>query len=255
MSAKANKKNSKAETQRSMGLGSYMRRNFFAGLIVMMPFLLTFLIVRWFVLFIDTRIVPLVPKQISQFALEHIGIDPVREIPGVSIVIFFIATMILGIFARGLIGAWILGRIERILHHMPLLPKIYSTTKQIFAALFQPDTEKKSAFRKAVLVQYPRKGSWTIGFLTADSIAEVSQKTNNSKMRVVFVPTTPNPTSGFIIFFPKKETIDLDMKVEDAVKMVFSFGIVQPPAQTLEKVSKQLKRVSKKATKPPAKPS
>ena len=233
-------------TKPSMRLCLYMRRNFFAGLIVMMPFLFTFLIVRWFVLFIDTRVVPLVPNQVSQFALDHIGIDPVREIPGVSIIIFFVATMILGIFARGLIGAWILGRIERILHRMPLLPKIYSTTKQIFATLFQPDPDKKIAFRKAVLVQYPRKGCWTIGFLTADNIAEVSQKTNNSQMRVIFVPTTPNPTSGFILFFPKDETIDLDMKVEDAVKMVFSFGIVQPSARVLEKASIQPKRQPKR---------
>ena len=240
----------RVKNKHSMRLGAYMRRNFFAGLIVMMPFLLTFLIVRWFVLFIDTRIVPLIPNRISQLALEHIGIDPVREIPGVSILIFFVATMILGIFARGLIGAWILGRVERILHHTPLLPKIYSTTKQILATILQPEHNKKIAFRKAVLVQYPRKGCWTIGFLTAENIAEVEQKTNNPKMRVVFVPTTPNPTSGFVIFFPKDETIDLDMKVEDAVKMVFSFGIVQPPARALAKVaSKSHKALATRASK------
>ena len=205
-----------------------MRRNFFAGLIVLMPFVFTFVIVRWFVFFIDSRIAPLIPRQLSAWALEHIGVDPVRDVPGAGIVIFFMATMAIGIFARGLIGAWILGRIERILHRMPLLPKIYSTTKQIFATLFRPD--KKIAFRKAVLVQYPRKGCWTIAFLTAESIPEVSRKVGHPAMRVVFVPTTPNPTSGFIVFFPKEETIDLDMRVEDAVKMVFSFGIVQPPA-------------------------
>ncbi len=215
-----------------------MRRNFFAGLIVLMPFVFTFVIVRWFVFFIDSRIAPLIPRQLSAWTIEHIGVDPVRDVPGAGIVIFFMATMIIGIFARGLIGAWILGRIERILHRMPLLPKIYSTTKQIFATLFRPD--KKIAFRKAVLVQYPRKGCWTIAFLTAESIPEISRKVGHPAMRVVFVPTTPNPTSGFIVFFPKEETIDLDMKVEDAVKMVFSFGIVQPPALgKLKKIGKK----------------
>ena len=209
------------------GVGGYMRRSFFAGLIVLMPFIFTFVIVRWVVFFIDSRIAPLIPQRLSTWAIEHIGIDPVRDIPGAGIVIFFVATMIVGIFARGLIGAWILRRIERVLHLTPLLPKIYSTTKQIFSTLFRPD--KKTAFRKAVLVQYPRKGCWTIGFLTAETVPEISKKNGGRPMRVVFVPTTPNPTSGFIIFFPKEETVDLNMRVEDAVKMVFSFGIVQPP--------------------------
>ena len=225
-----------------------MRRSFFAGLIVLMPFVFTFVIVRWFVFLIDSRIAPLIPDRLSAWALDHIGIDPVRDIPGAGIVIFFVATMVIGIFARGLIGAWILGRIELILQQMPLLPKIYSTIKQIFATLFRPD--KKTAFRKAVLVQYPRKGCWTIGFLTAESIPEVSAKTNQRAMRIIFVPTTPNPTSGFIIFFPKEETIDLDMKVEDAVKMVFSFGIVQPPTSFGNKKSvKPKKVVSRKTTR------
>ena len=227
MSARRKKLPVKKSRRFSFGVGGYMRRNFFAGLIVLMPFVFTFVIVRWLVFFIDSRIAPLIPYKLSAWTLDHIGIDPVRDIPGAGIVIFFVATMVVGIFARGLIGAWILGRIERILQHTPLLPKIYSTTKQIFATLFRPD--KKIAFRKAVLVQYPRKGCWTIGFLTAESIPEISEKVGCPAMRVVFVPTTPNPTSGFIVFFPKKETIDLDMKVEDAVKMVFSFGIVQPP--------------------------
>ena len=227
MSVQRKRKLAKKPRRASFGLGGYMRRSFFAGLIVLMPFVFTFVIVRWFVFFIDSRIAPLIPQRLSAWTIEHIGVDPVRDIPGAGIVIFFVATMIVGIFARGLIGAWILGRIERVLQLMPLLPKIYSTTKQIFATLLRPD--KKTAFRKAVLVQYPRKGCWTIGFLTAENIPEISKKVGCPAMRVVFVPTTPNPTSGFIVFFPKEETIDLDMKVEDAVKMVFSFGIVQPP--------------------------
>ena len=224
-----------------------MRRNFFAGIIVLMPFLLTFLFVRWLVLFIDSRIAPLVPRRFSQLALDTIGIDPVREIPGVGIIIFFLATMVIGIFARGIIGAWILRHFERILQHTPLLPKIYSTTKQIFATLLHH--EKKTAFQKAVLVQYPRKGCWTIGFLTSENTKEISKHTKQQSMRAVFVPTTPNPTSGFIIFFPKKDTIDLNMKVEDAVKIVLSFGIVQPTQLASAKQNVTKKRASKKSTK------
>ena len=141
-------------------------------------------------------------------------------------IIFLIFTVIVGWIAKGLIGRSLIGFAEGFVVRMPVVRSIYSGVKQIAETVF---AQSERSFEKACLIQYPRKGIWAIGFVSTDAKGEVASKADTENGMVgVFVPTTPNPTSGFLLFFPKEDVIELDMTVEDAAKLVISAGLVYP---------------------------
>ena len=139
--------------------------------------------------------------------------------------VLIVGLMLIGMLTTGWFGKFFVNLGEKIVAKMPFISSVYSLLKQVFETFF---SNKKQSFNQVVLLEYPRKGLWVIGFVSAETKGEVAQKVKD-KMLNVFVPTTPNPTSGFLLFVPEKETIKLNMSVEDGLKFVISCGIVTPP--------------------------
>lgn len=207
---------------------SGLRTSFLTGLVVIVPIGLTFWLIWTLAGWIDGFVLPFVPLP---YKPEHIlrtlfGIDAALNIRGVGVVVFLIFTVIVGWIAKGLIGRSLLSWGERIVHRMPVVRTIYTGLKQITETVFaQSDT----SFDTACLVQYPRKGLWAIAFISTTAKDEIQERVpRESELLSIFLPTTPNPTSGFLLFVPRRDIIELDMTVEDAAKLVISAGLVYP---------------------------
>ena len=197
---------------------SRIRSWFFTGILVMTPLILTIYVVWAFITFVDNLVVPIVPYYYRPSTYLPF------PIPGLGLIIVFIFTTFVGILATGLFGRTLIHLWENILSRMPVVRSVYSAIKQILETVMATQSD---AFRQAVLVEYPRKDIWAIGFVTGSTKGEVGENVNK-KMVNVFMPTTPNPTSGFLLFFPEKDLIFLKMSVEDALKLVVSGGMVIP---------------------------
>ena len=197
---------------------SRIRSWFFTGILVMTPLILTIYVVWAFITFVDNLVVPMVPYYYRPSTYLPF------PIPGLGLIIVFIFTTFVGILATGLFGRTLIRLWENILSRMPVVRSVYSAIKQILETVMATQSD---AFRQAVLVEYPRKDIWAIGFVTGSTKGEVGENVNE-KMVNVFMPTTPNPTSGFLLFFPEKDLIFLKMSVEDALKLVVSGGMVIP---------------------------
>jgi len=195
-----------------------IRSWFITGILVLTPIILTVYVAWAFITFVDNLVVPIVPN----------GYRPSNylpfSIPGLGLIIVFTFTTLVGSLASGLFGRTLIRIWENILNRMPVVRSVYSAIKQILETVMAAQSD---AFRQAVLVQYPRKDIWAIGFVTGSTKGEVSNNVSE-KMINVFMPTTPNPTSGFLLFFPEKDLIFLKMSVEDALKLVVSGGMVIP---------------------------
>jgi uncharacterized membrane protein len=169
---------------------------------------------------IDGFVLPLVPSTIKPE--NYIGIN----LRGVGVIIFLVFTIFVGWIAKGLIGRSMIVFAEGLVNRMPVVRSIYSGIKQISETVF---AQSERSFETACLIQYPRKGIWAIGFISTTAKGEVAARAgNNGQLVGVFVPTTPNPTSGFLLFFPQEDIIELDMSVEEAAKLVISAGLVYP---------------------------
>ena len=199
-----------------VGLLGRLRSWFFTGLLVTAPVLLTVYITWAAINLIDGQVASLVP-----------GFSELRfaNVPGVGLVIGVVLITVIGAVAAGFLGRWIIKLGESILNRMPVVRSIYGASKQILETVISTQSD---AFREVVLVEYPRRGLWVIGFVTGGTKAEVARRIDIDMVNV-FVPTTPNPTSGFLLFCPREDVIFMDMSVEDAVKLVVSGGIVTPP--------------------------
>ena len=197
---------------------SRIRSWFFTGILVMTPLILTIYVVWAFITFVDNLVVPMVPYYYRPSTYLPF------PIPGLGLIIVFIFTTFVGILATGLFGRTLIRLWENILSRMPVVRSVYSAIKQILETVMATQSD---AFRQAVLVEYPRKDIWAIGFVTGSTKGEIGENVNK-KMVNVFMPTTPNPTSGFLLFFPEKDLIFLKMSVEDALKLVVSGGMVIP---------------------------
>ena len=195
-----------------------IRSWFLTGILVMTPLILTVYAAWAFITFVDNLVVPLVP-----FNYRPSNYLPF-SIPGLGLIIVFIFTTFVGLLATGLFGRTLIRIWENILNRMPVVRSVYSAIKQILETVMATQSD---AFRQAVLVQYPRKDIWAIGFVTGSTKGEVGKRVDK-KMVNVFMPTTPNPTSGFLLFFPEEDLIFLNMTVEDALKLVVSGGMVVP---------------------------
>ena len=195
-----------------------IRSWFLTGILVMTPLILTIYVAWAFITFVDNLVVPLVPFNYRpSYYLPF-------SIPGLGLIIVFIFTTFVGLLATGLFGRTLIRIWENILNRMPVVRSVYSAIKQILETVMATQSD---AFRQAVLVQYPRKDIWAIGFVTGSTKGEVGKRVDK-KMVNVFMPTTPNPTSGFLLFFPEEDLIFLNMSVEDALKLVVSGGMVVP---------------------------
>ena len=146
------------------------------------------------------------------------------SIPGFGIVVGFLILILTGVFAANLLGRKLVGFWEAILGRIPLVRTVYSSVKQVLETLF---TSSNESFRRVVLIEYPRKGIWSLGFQTNEALM-AARDTTGKDLISVFVPTTPNPTSGFIIMLPAEDITQLDISVEDGFKFIISMGVIVP---------------------------
>ena len=199
--------------RRGISILGRLRNYFIAGLVVLVPIGITLYLTRFFIS-ISSKLIPneLNPNSYLPFA-----------IPGLEILLAIIFITIIGSLSLSFIGKKILKIFNDILKRIPILRTIYSAIGQMTETL----APKKGSKKSVVLVEYPRKGSWAVGFATRENDGEISKKTNTNLINV-FVPTTPNPTSGFLLMFPKDEVIYLDMTFEEASKFIVSAGTSDP---------------------------
>ncbi len=197
-----------------------LRNSFLTGLIVIAPIGLTCWLMWTVVGWVDGWVLPFVPNQFRPE--QYIGIN----LRGVGLIFFLLFTVMVGWVAKGIIGRSLLKSAEGLVERMPVVRSIYSGLKQIAETVFN---QSDSSFDKACLVEYPRKGIWAIAFISSPAKYEMDAKIPVTEGKVaVFLPTTPNPTSGFLLFVPKSDVIELDMTVEDAAKLIISAGLVYP---------------------------
>lgn len=197
-------------------LGSRLRSYFLAGILVTAPLGITAYLAVIFIRFIDDSVIPLIPPEYLPY-----------RIPGLGLIILALVLTVIGAVSAGLFGRWLVRTGERILNRMPVVRSVYGAIKQIFETVL---AQKSNAFREAVLVEFPRRDAWTVGFITAQTQGEVARRLEERKDNyvTVYVPTTPNVTGGYMIFVPRAEVIPLGMSVEDAWKLIISVGIVMP---------------------------
>ena len=188
-----------------------LRRYLITGIVVIAPVTVTVWILWNFFTFIDVR------------AKRILG-ESFADVPGVGFILFFAVIILVGIFATNLIGKRLISFGERIMTRIPLANRIYKAVQQISTAFLGSGG---SVFHTVVLVEYPRRGIYSLGFMTTEGTGEVQHKTAD-QVACVFVPTTPNPTSGMLVFVPKEDLIYLDMTTEDGLKLVVSGGVVTP---------------------------
>lgn len=197
-----------------------LRNSFLTGLVVIAPIGLTVWLMWSIVGWIDSWVLPFVPAQF--LPEQYIGIN----LRGVGVIFFLIFTIIVGWIAKGLIGRSMIGAAEGLVERMPVVRTVYGGVKQIAETVL---AQSETSFDRACLVEYPRKGIWAIAFISTNAKGEIASGIPVDGDKVsVFLPTTPNPTSGFLLFLPKADVIELDMSVEDAAKLVISAGLVYP---------------------------
>lgn len=200
-------------------LAQRLRNDFLTGLVVVLPMFLTAYLIWWFVGFVDDKVVPLVPRRYDP---ENIfG----RNIFGFGLLLFVSFTTLVGALAKNLIGRQILQFGESVLSRTPIVRPIYNGLKQIAETIF---TDSGNTFERPCLVEYPRKGCWSVAFMSTRVHREITERTSEDLVSV-FVPMTPNPTTGFLRFVPRAEIVPLDMSLEDATKLIISAGLVTEP--------------------------
>lgn len=207
-------------THRRPGLFARLRASFLTGIVVIAPVWLTLWLILSVVGWIDSAVLPLIPHQFRPE--QYVGIN----LHGVGVVFFLVFTIVVGWIAKGILGRSLIHFAESLVNRMPVVRSVYSGIKQISETVF---AQTERSFEKACLVQYPRRGIWAIGFVSTDAKGEINTRAETSgDLLSVFIPTTPNPTSGFLLFFPAEDVILLDMTIEDAAKLVISAGLVYP---------------------------
>ena len=217
-------------TRRRQGWIGAMRSNFLTGLVIIAPIALTAWLIWSVVGWVDARVWAIVPDgyQPDRYiqTLFNIQISEQYDIRGFGLIVFLVFTFFVGWLGKGFLGRSMLRWAEGLVHRMPVVRTIYSGVKQIAETVFN---QKNNSFDKACLIQYPRKGIWVIGFVATAVRGELTSHAPEGDTLVsVFVPTTPNPTSGFLLFVPALDIKELNMSVEDAAKLVISAGLVYP---------------------------
>ncbi|MDX1252700.1 MAG: DUF502 domain-containing protein [Gammaproteobacteria bacterium] len=196
---------------------SPIRRYLIAGLLVWLPLGVTVLVIKLLVDFMDQTLLVLPqawhPDKLLGF-----------HIPGLGVLLSIAVVLITGVMVANFFGRELVVMWEKFLNRIPLVRPIYSAVKQLTETVF---TSGGQSFRKVLLIEYPRKGLWTLAFQTGTAVGEAQAKTADEVVNV-YVPTTPNPTSGFFLMVPRREAVELDMSVDDGLKMIISMGAVVP---------------------------
>lgn len=207
-----------------------MKKYFIAGMLVWAPLAITIWVMTWGLSVLDgvfgsvmSALMAILPSALKP------ALQSFRDLPGVGILIVLAIILATGVFAANFAGQWWVKLWDRIITHIPIVKSIYSSVKQVSGTLF---SSNGNAFRKAVLIPYPRNGSWTIAFVTGTPAEEVATKLGGEHVNV-FLPTTPNPTSGFFMIVPRADIIELEMSVEEALKHIVSMGSVPPLSQSV----------------------
>ncbi|MEM9180346.1 MAG: DUF502 domain-containing protein [Pseudomonadota bacterium] len=210
-----------------VGLFAWLRGRFFAGMVIAAPLAATFFILQFLITFIDNRVKPLLPPLLKPETYTNYAI------PGFGVLVLVVALTILGAVTANLIGRSLLAATDRILSRIPIVKNVYAALKQLTEVLAN---NQQASFDRCVMVEYPKKDSWCIGFVSSHAKQEIGSKLGTSKIGV-FVPTTPNPTSGFLIYVEETETIPLEMTVEEGAKMILTAGLVVPDYEPPEEVA------------------
>lgn len=218
----------KNDSPKRTGFFGGLRNNFLAGVVVIAPIGLTVWLIWTVVGWIDSWVLPFVPARFNPEA--YIGIN----LRGVGVIFFLLFTLVVGWLAKGWGGRSLLRMGESLVSRMPVVRSIYNGAKQIAETVF---AQQDQSFDRACLVQYPRPGMWAIAFISTTAKGEVLRRVDVPDLVSVFIPTTPNPTSGFLLFIPETDVIELDMSVEDAAKLVISAGLVVPDDMTGEELA------------------
>ncbi len=229
---------------------SRIRASFLTGLVVIAPVGLTIWLIWSVIGWIDGIVLPMVPVAYHPDRLiqTYFGLDPSSQVNvrGIGVIIFLLFTVIVGWLAKGIIGRSFIRFGESLVERTPIVRTIYSGIKQISETIF---AQTERSFETACMIEYPRKGMWALGFISIAAKGEIARNPGRDQNLIgVFVPTTPNPTSGFLLFLPKKDVVELDMSVEDAAKLVISAGLVYPPdraqlpSEDLDPPAKRIKR-------------
>lgn len=198
---------------------SRIRNYFLTGLIVAGPVAVTLWLVWWFVTWVDNWVRPFIPM--AYRPETYLPVD----VPGFGLVIAFVALTLLGFLTANLVGSRLISLGENLLSHMPIVRPIYRTAKQIFQTLF---SGSGSSFRKVGLVEFPAPGMWSLVFLTQSPSTEISARLPQTEHVSAFMPCTPNPTTGFFFYVPRRDVVELDITVEQAMQLLMSAGIIQP---------------------------
>jgi uncharacterized membrane protein len=209
-----------------------LRANFLTGLVVLTPIALTIWLIWNVVGWIDGWVLPFVPTRFHPDALirHWFGPDTRFSVRGFGVVIFLIVTILVGWVAKGLIGRSFIRWGEGLVDRLPVVRSIYNGLKQIAETVL---SQSESSFERACLVEYPRPGLWALAFVSTAAKGELAEKIPGDRILSVFLPTTPNPTSGFLLYVPESDVIYLDMSVENAAKLIISAGLVYPPQRPL----------------------
>jgi uncharacterized membrane protein len=206
-----------------------IKKYLLAGLLVWLPLAITIWVLHWLVGLLDGVFLWMMYGLDSVISVG--GVNPVaglRDVPGLGVGLILLLLLLTGALVSNVAGRWLVRQWDRLFTQIPIVKSIYTSVKKVSDTLF---SSNGNAFRKAVMLQYPRAGSWTIGFQTGSPSGEVAQHLDGEWMSV-YVPTTPNPTSGFFLMVPRADVIELSMSVDEALTYVISMGAVAPDAQT-----------------------
>ena len=208
------------------GFFAGLRASFLTGLVIVAPAVLTIWMIRAVVDFVDSKVMPLIPANYLHTVLpERFTQFNLSSVPGLGLIIALVFTLLVGWLAKGYIGKSLIGWGEDLVARMPVVRSIYNALKQIAETVF---SQSSTSFNRACLVEYPRPGLWAVAFVSTDTKGEIAQKLDGEKLISVFLPTTPNPTSGFLLFVPESDVKYLDMTIEEAAKLIISAGLVTP---------------------------
>ncbi len=200
-----------------------LRNTFIAGLLVLIPTAIT--IYAFYFVFSKLNNLLTLPRLTKIVSLFGVDLPASFDIPFLSVIATIILIFLVGLLTTSYVGKKIIQSLEKALDRVPLFRTIYQATKNIMEAIANPD---KNAFRQVVLLEYPRKGIYAVGFITSDTPRGIDELDEKDHLVNVFVPTAPNPTSGFLVILPKKELVALDLSIEEGFRLIISAGTISP---------------------------
>ncbi len=208
--------------------GARIRNYFLTGLVLVGPVFITGYLLWWFVNWVDGLVRPFIPGPYRPETYLPV------KVPGTGLIIAFVALTLLGFLTANFVGRKLIAFGDDLLHRMPIVRPIYRTMKQIFETIF---SSSGSSFRKVGLVEFPAPGMWSLVFVSQPPSADVAERLPATEHVSVFLPCTPNPTTGFFFYLPRSDVIDLDISVEAAMTVLMSAGVVQPNGDAQKKLS------------------